>query len=204
MGKNTNIVCNVHGAKTKPMVNGSYLLQKKRHIKSKYTMLFRHEHHNYTLARFKIGGKYGWIIGQDRKAIYGVRTEELLPPQKGWKSVNRGTFSEIGDEDNNMTVVVIEHTLSKKNGDEETIVLNEPKKDAKNYLVDVGGGGGNKQMLSYALMDETIGTLPHELMYMWKILKIVEETRFYIGENTSWHKNGAALLLVLSRRRFAQ
>lgn len=104
-------------------------------------MLFRHEHHNYTLARFKIGGKYGWIIGQDRKAIYGVRTEELLPPQKGWKSVNRGTFSGNGDEDKNMTVVVIEHTVQ-KNGDEETNVLNEPKKDAKNYLVDVGGGGG--------------------------------------------------------------
>ena len=113
MGKSTNIVCNVRGAKTRPTVNGSYLLQKRGHVKSKYTMLFRHEHHNYTLARFKIGGKYGWIIGDDRKAIYGVRTEELLPPQKGWKSVNRGTFSGNGDEDNNMTVVIIENTVQK-------------------------------------------------------------------------------------------
>ena len=136
MGKSTNIVCNVRGAKTRPTVNGSYLLQKRGHVKSKYTMLFRHEHHNYTLARFKIGGKYGWIIGEDRKAIYGVRTEELLPPQKGWKAVNRGTFSGNGDKDKNMTVVIIENTVQ-KNGDEETVVLNEPK--AKNYLVDVGG-----------------------------------------------------------------
>ena len=52
----------------------------------------------------------------------------------------------------------IENTVQ-KNGDEETVVLNEPKKDAKNYLVDVGGSGNNRRMLSYALMDETIGTL---------------------------------------------
>ena len=28
---------------------------------------------------------YGWIIGQDRKPLYAVQSEELLPPTTGWK-----------------------------------------------------------------------------------------------------------------------
>lgn len=28
---------------------------------------------------------YGWILGQDRKPMYAVQSEEILPPKSGWK-----------------------------------------------------------------------------------------------------------------------
>ena len=34
---------------------------------------------------------YGWILGQDRKPMYAVQSEELLPPKSGWKK-----FSGLG------------------------------------------------------------------------------------------------------------
>jgi len=31
---------------------------------------------------------YGWILGQDRKPLYAVQSENLLPPDNGWRKFN--------------------------------------------------------------------------------------------------------------------
>jgi len=157
--KSTHVGCNVRGAVSIAGVNGSYILQERGHIHSKHTMFFIHENGLYTLARFKIEGKYGWIIGQDRKALYGIRTEELYPPQKGWKTVQRGTFSGTKDADKRMTVVVVQHTMA-KGGNEVTVVLNRQNKDTDNFMYDAGGKPNEKKhILSYALMEKNVANL---------------------------------------------
>ena len=165
--KDIHIECYVRNAVSNPRVNGAYKLQERGHIHSKHTMFFKHENGIYSLARFKIGGKYGWVIGQDRKAIYGVRTEELYPPKQGWKTVARGTFSGKTVPDHKMEVRVIQVMMGKNK--EETVYLNDPKVPLANKdlpkreqikVMDVGGKvGDNNHMLSFASMDETVGNL---------------------------------------------
>merc|ERR1719181_515827 len=73
----------VHGAGS-PEVNGLYL---DSHLEACYAPIFRHNvMSDQLLARERCGEQYGWLIGANRRPLYGVRTEAKECPKKGWRA----------------------------------------------------------------------------------------------------------------------
>ena len=81
--------CMVSGAGT-PEANGIYYLIEST-IESRDTPRYENEH-GVNMSRERIKKHWGWIIGKAPVAFYGKRTEELLPPKRGWKKYG-GTFA---------------------------------------------------------------------------------------------------------------
>lgn len=66
--------------------NGMYRLVRS-HQDSPWTMQFKHvDNPSLKIVRCKANGQWGWVLGQEGKAFYGKRTEELIPPQRGWRN----------------------------------------------------------------------------------------------------------------------
>mmetsp|Transcript_6507 Transcript_6507/g.16153 ORF Transcript_6507/g.16153 Transcript_6507/m.16153 type:complete len:432 (-) Transcript_6507:5-1300(-) len=73
----------VHGAGS-PEANGLYV---DIHIEAFGAPIFRHTvMSDLLLARERAGERHGWLIGANRRPLYGVRTEETKCSQSGWRS----------------------------------------------------------------------------------------------------------------------
>ena len=71
--------------------NGMYRLVRS-HQDSPWTMQFKHvDNPSIKIVRCLANGQYGWVIGQEGKAFYGKRSDELIPPQRGWRKF-KGTL----------------------------------------------------------------------------------------------------------------
>lgn len=73
----------VYGAGS-PEVNGVYL---DTHVEAHGTPIFRHSvMSDQLLARELCGERFGWLIGANRRPLYGIRTEANECPKKGWRA----------------------------------------------------------------------------------------------------------------------
>lgn len=49
--------------------------------------IFRHSvMSDQLIAREKVGERYGWLIGANRRPLYGIRTEDKTCPKSGWRA----------------------------------------------------------------------------------------------------------------------
>lgn len=72
----------VHGAGAQE-VNGIYL---DTQVKAFGAPIFRHSvMSDHLLSRERAGDRHGWLIGANRRILYGVRTEEAVCPKSGWR-----------------------------------------------------------------------------------------------------------------------
>jgi len=93
-----------------PEVNGIY---KNIGLESFGAPIFRHvEVAEQLMSREKWGERNGWLLGANRRPLYGVRTELKKCPKTGWRAFNASTpapvveaFSSLADASLRITEV---------------------------------------------------------------------------------------------------
>ena len=126
----------------------------------KGSLYFKNTKSEAVLTRQRIGEDSGWMIGIGPKALYGIKTEEMIPPQssgeKKWRGVGR--YSVGKDLDQELQVVVRRpKPCPKGQMQQEAVefeVVNKPHVEAENNVFDVGTK--DEFLLSWALKEEAI------------------------------------------------